>query len=96
MSGYEKEFMAFVSALASAFVAGLWRKLQMLEKKIDEVNRDIHARIDQKESAFNKSISHLQENKVSRDELKILIDTIHQDLRDIKTLLSKAIGGKNG
>lgn len=95
MQGYEKEFVAFLSALASAFVAGLWRKIQSLEKKIDEVTRDIHARIDQKESNFNKSISYLQENKVSRDELKLLLDTIHQDLRDIKTLLSKAIGGRD-
>ena len=93
METYAKEFVAFMSALASGFIVGLWRKLQQLEQKIDRVEADIIKRIDKKEENLQSKIVHLHETKVSREELKMVMESIHNDLADIKRLLSKALGG---
>lgn len=105
MEEYAKEIIGVFGTIVSGFILGLWRKLQKMETRIEEINdtlheklsdydKDVNARIDNKEKEINKKISVLQETKVSREELRLLVETIHQDLRDIKSLLANLLGGK--
>jgi predicted Holliday junction resolvase-like endonuclease len=81
------ELLGFVQAILIAVLTALWRAIVRVDKKIDEQEKFLLSEINKSNSKINDRMQHL----VSREELKMLVETIHNDLREIKSLLADVI-----